>query len=434
MAIKTIECVDCGAAVIYGRLSCSACGALLASVAGGRRSAIRILAPESESESAPRIEPESGALVEAAPEPEPDATHAVEPMPVAAPVAVQAHVRARPKTAPKRQRGAAMVASGIPPIATEPAAEPVWKFASLAARDAAVEPAVDAPIEPASVAPIESAIEPEPGPELVIELPDPEPAIERASEPAMEPTPESAVEHAFAAYGAPSVDEPAPWAPLEVSGPLLVARPYQRHGSREGDDPAEPTLAPGAYRPPTVAVAPAAAIPAPTSPARALTGTAAAEVTAPTARGLANAFPSPTSRIEGSAFVDIATWFVIVGATMSLLGFLLPWSVTVIGSSGVGGYFNSWGLASPTHLLVGIGLLVVLAFAVLNTRVPAWLGIGLLGLAFGGLLIGLVWPYVVGPLGADVGVTVTALGGLALVIGGTLASWATRHSESDPRV
>jgi hypothetical protein len=341
-------------------------------------------------------------------------------------------VRARPTTAPKRQRGAAMVASGIPPIATEPAAEPVWKFASLAARDATVESAVEAPIEPESVAPIESEIEPDPELELVIELLDPEPAIEPDPEPAMELDPEPAVEHAFAAYGAPSVDEPAPWAPLEASGPLLVARPYQRHGSREGDDPAEPTLAPGAYRPPTVA--PAAAVPAPTSPARALTGTAAADVTAPTARGIANAFPLTTNRIEAGAFVDIATWFVIVGATMSLLGFLLPWSVTVIGSSGVGGYFNSWGLASPTHLLVVIGLLVVLAVAVLNTRIPAWLGSGLLGLAFGGLLIGLVWPYVVGPLGADVGVTVTALGGLALVIGGTLASWATRHSESDPRV
>ena len=76
----------------------------------------------------------------------------------------------------------------------------------------------------------------------------------------------------------------------------------------------------------------------------------------------------------------------------------------------------------------------MLALAVLNTRVPAWLRTGLLGLAFGGLQIGLVWPYLVGPLGADVGVTVTALGGLAPVIGGAVAAWATRHPESIPRV
>ena len=398
MAIKTIECVDCGAAVIYGRLSCSACGTLLASVAGGRRAGIRSLQAEPETAGFVESEPEEAAVVEVAPEPDP--AQAVEPEPVADPhVLVQAHVRARPKTLPKRQRITTAVVSRDAPTPTEPAVEPVWKFASLAARESAVE------------------VETEPAVELPVE---PEPAAERA----------------FAAYGAPPVDEPVPWAPVEATGPVIVARPYQRHAASEGEDLAQPTPAPGAYRPPTVAIA-TAAFSAPTGPARPLTGsaTAAAGVAAPpTARDVANAFPSTERRIDASTFVDIAGWFVIVGATMSVLGFVLPWSVVVIGSSGVGGYFNRWGLASPTHLVVVIGLLVVLALAVLTTRVPAWLGTGLLGLAFGGLLIGLVWPYLVGPLGADVGVTVTALGGLALVIGGAVASWATRHSESDPRV
>ena len=35
MKTKTIDCVECGEKVSYGRLSCPACGALLASVAGG---------------------------------------------------------------------------------------------------------------------------------------------------------------------------------------------------------------------------------------------------------------------------------------------------------------------------------------------------------------------------------------------------------------
>src|SRR6476619_7402572 len=35
MKTKTIACVECGEKVSYGRLSCPACGALLASVAGG---------------------------------------------------------------------------------------------------------------------------------------------------------------------------------------------------------------------------------------------------------------------------------------------------------------------------------------------------------------------------------------------------------------
>ena len=42
MTTKTIVCADCGAAVPYGRLSCPACGALLASVAGGPRRRSRI--------------------------------------------------------------------------------------------------------------------------------------------------------------------------------------------------------------------------------------------------------------------------------------------------------------------------------------------------------------------------------------------------------
>ena len=68
------------------------------------------------------------------------------------------------------------------------------------------------------------------------------------------------------------------------------------------------------------------------------------------------------------------------------------------------------------------------------SRVPAWLATGVLGLALGGLVLGLVWPYLVGPLGADVGVLVVALGGVALVVGGGLASWATRQVEVGPIV
>ena len=56
---------------------------------------------------------------------------------------------------------------------------------------------------------------------------------------------------------------------------------------------------------------------------------------------------------------------------------------------------------------------------------------GIVPLALGSLLIGLTWPYQVGPLGADVGVLVVALGGLALAIGGVVATWATRHVGVD---
>ena len=54
----------------------------------------------------------------------------------------------------------------------------------------------------------------------------------------------------------------------------------------------------------------------------------------------------------------------------------------------------------------------------------------MLGLALGGLLIGLTWPYAIGPLGADIGAMLATLGGLALVVGGGLALWSDRHADA----
>ena len=70
----------------------------------------------------------------------------------------------------------------------------------------------------------------------------------------------------------------------------------------------------------------------------------------------------------------------------------------------------------------------------MRVQIPAWLRTGVPGLILGGLLVGLVWPYAIGPVGADVGAMVVGLGGLALVVGGIVASWATRHDEADPLV
>ena len=137
---------------------------------------------------------------------------------------------------------------------------------------------------------------------------------------------------------------------------------------------------------------------------------------------------------EPERFVEIAGWFVVVGSTMALLGFLLPWSRVVIGASTIGGYFDGWGLASPTHLLVFVSLLGVLALALRRGPLSPWISSGILGLVFGGLLLGLAWPYLVGPLGADVGLTLTALGAVALLIGGVVTLWATRHVVVEPVV
>ncbi|MEO8437370.1 MAG: hypothetical protein ABI562_02860 [Chloroflexota bacterium] len=146
--------------------------------------------------------------------------------------------------------------------------------------------------------------------------------------------------------------------------------------------------------------------------------------------------PAAPSRplLDAARFTEIAGWFAIVGATMSVLGFLLPWSGIVIGSGRVGGYFDQWGLAGPTHPIVFLGLLGVLALAILRTPIPTWIWSTTVSLALGGLVIGLSWPYLFGPLGAEVGVTVTALGGVTLLVGGAVATWAARHEATDPLV
>ena len=217
-----------------------------------------------------------------------------------------------------------------------------------------------------------------------------------------------------AAYAAP---EPAAaadvaltvpgWPPIGAAQTPLAAPPYVTSAS--------------AYRPP-----------APIAPVTAFVAAApnsGASAPVPAARDASQAGVSDEIR-----FVEVAGWFVIVGAAMSLLGFLLPWSRVVIGARSVGGYLDTWGLASPTHALVLTAILAVLGLGIVRTPVPAWLRSGVLGLALGSLLIGLTWPYLVGPLGADVGVIVVALGGLALVMGGGVASWATRHAEVEPVV
>ena len=227
-----------------------------------------------------------------------------------------------------------------------------------------------------------------------------------------------------------SDEPPTPWAPLKDPEPVLAGRPYQRHVSLEPDATTWDAAAASAYRPSTLTLSSASAL-----GQGSLSGTSAAATHPGAVAGSMSLDAARRSMvIDAARLIEISGWFVVVGAAMSMLGFLLPWSTVVIGATGIGGYFDSWGMASPTHGFVMLGLLAVLALGIRPTAVAAWLRTGVLGIAMGSLIIGLAWPYLVGRLGADVGVMVTALGGVALVIGGMAASWATRHAEADPGV
>jgi hypothetical protein len=206
---------------------------------------------------------------------------------------------------------------------------------------------------------------------------------------------------------APPVAEPAP-----------VAEPV----------PAPPIDPPGAYVPPV----PVSAMPAgPPAPARAWAGHVDADGAASAATGRAkraNDIPMDPSRI--AEFVGSVS---IAGAALAAVGFLLPWASVMIGASG-SQYFDRWGLAGPGHIVVVVGILAVLALSIVRNPIPTWIRTGIAGLAVGSLLLGLTWPYLLGPLDAAPGVLIDAIGAIALIGSGVLALVTDRHAEVDKAV
>lgn len=499
MMSKTFDCAECGASAPYGRLSCPACGALLASVTGALRPARRVTEVETQPEPEPIAVTGSIAVAEAPgsgasngktrrrPVAPPDPAAAPTPpraasAPVAAPKPAQAAAAVAPSPTPTRAAAppataqAATPAEPAPadsrPQTTTPPATPAPEpdvAPSLAGprtphyaptpavaartRAAAAAAAATAPTAPAA-APTATAAAPIPALNAAEPIHAPAAAAEPVAAPAAatEPTSAPATKARTPAPPARSdaqraaivpLLEPSaiaalpatPWAPLVEPAPTLVGRPYERHLASES---ASMTAArpPSAYRPPSPAMAMAMAATAAWTnggghPDQSPEDLAATETPATPAK---ESYRWLESIPEPERFVEIAGWFVVVGATMSLLGFLLPWSRVVIGANTIGGYFDGWGLASPTHLLVFVSLLGVLALALRRGPLAPWISSGILGLAFGGLLLGLAWPYLIGPLGADVGLTMTALGAVALLIGGVVTLWATRHVAVEPVV
>jgi hypothetical protein len=342
MANRTIECGECGESVPYGRLSCPACGALLAAVtrASASNGASATSNGASATTTATRASSSNGASATTTATPGSSST-----------------------------RGAWRKAAG-------PASAPVYL----------IDPVPDVADEPA----LESSPTPWP------------PLVER------EPVGTAAAGEAH-------------YAPPDAS---LVARPQERLSSARASDPPR-VPPPGAYLPPSSA----ASIALTTGigrPAPGIGGPTVADPVGATTATVRAALPS----LDAARVGELAGWLVAAGSAMAALGFVLPWSVAVIGARGYGGYLDGWGLASPTHVLALSVVLLALALGVVKTTVPAWLRTGVLGLALGGLLIGLTWPYAVGPLGADIGAMLVTIGGLALVVGGGLALWSDRHAGS----
>jgi predicted RNA-binding Zn-ribbon protein involved in translation (DUF1610 family) len=133
--------------------------------------------------------------------------------------------------------------------------------------------------------------------------------------------------------------------------------------------------------------------------------------------------------IDPAKIEEFTGWLAVAGAALASVGFLLPWSNSVIGASGVG-YFDRWGLAGPGHVVLVLALLVTFALALLKVPVPVWLRVGIPSLALGALLLGLVWPYLLGPLGAQPGVYAILVGALLLIVAGVTGIVGARHGGS----
>ena len=133
--------------------------------------------------------------------------------------------------------------------------------------------------------------------------------------------------------------------------------------------------------------------------------------------------------VELSKLDEFIGWLSVAGSALAAVGFILPWSNSVIGATGIG-YFDRWGLAGPGHIVIVIALLALLGLGVVRMAVPAWIRLGIPGVGLGALLFGLAWPYLVGPLGIQAGLLAVVIGAALILVAGILAIATGRHADS----
>ncbi len=182
--------------------------------------------------------------------------------------------------------------------------------------------------------------------------------------------------------------------------------------------------APGGYLPPGAPLS-STTLPGPTpvAPASPTVPSVAAAPDATTSEPMGASTTSDLARLDQPLGYGTAA-----GSGLIAFGMLMPWSRIVIGSSGVSGYFDTWGLAGPGHIVVLLSALAVLAVSILPNRIPVSIRSGVAGLMLGVFSLGLVWPYLIGPLGAGIGVMVVTVGALVLTATGIASAWRDRHA------
>ena len=289
----------------------------------------------------------------------------------------------------------------------------------------------DAP-EAASVPAPEAPSVPDAQSEAPAGAPVDDPSVMAPARIQSQPLPDASPDHAPASGTAASPD-PGPATPLapssirqtelEGSAPIDTAEPASPEAP-----PAWGYVPPGAL-PPSEDTLPG---PAPTSPPTALTPAVA--LAAPGAVVATSGSTSGSMTLDPARLGQAIGYAAAAGSGLIAFGLLMPWSRSVIGAAGVSGYFDTWGLAGSGHFLVFVWALAVLAVSVLPTRIPVSIRSGLAGLLLGAFGLGLVWPYLIGPLGAGIGVLVVTVGALVLTAAGLTSAWRDRHAADEPAV
>jgi hypothetical protein len=294
---------------------------------------------------------------------------------------------------------------------------------------ARAEPTVPPALEPAA---------PEPGSDLD------EPAyvayaadVDTADVPfALAATPIDAEPVSAADVAWPAAFAAAPVVHPEPAWPAASAPPMAQVASATLAWPAQPSWPPvpagpvapqapqrtpaGAYLPPSAVLPPGEALPA---------KNAAANELAPR-RSLAERFAFGEEDGPLGLPATLPGRTIALGAAIAGFGFLLPWAEVVIGSGGVGGFLDQWGLAGPGHWLLVLLLIAVGGLAVAGERTDVKVGTSTAAILLGALLIGLAFPYVMGPFREAVGVYVTLSGALVMIAGGLIARIAPRHDPA----
>jgi hypothetical protein len=122
---------------------------------------------------------------------------------------------------------------------------------------------------------------------------------------------------------------------------------------------------------------------------------------------------------------------IAAGAGLTAVGFLLPWAGSLLGAGSMSGYFAQWGLAGPGHWLILFAVIALAGIAVAPGPLASR-SLLVLSVAVGALLVGLVWPYVVGGFGS-IGAWTVLVGALVIAAGGLLDR-SSRHGPEDPAV